>query len=76
MHIVLHTRVESRKRLWTDLYVRLIEPGNCLSDCVKEIGNTLAGWKALFLINDIIADETVDKRRNSFLGLAISGRHN
>ena len=35
----------------------------------------LAGSKTLFLINDIIADETLNKQRQPLLGLAISGRH-
>ena len=35
----------------------------------------MARWKTLFLIEDIIADETLDKRRQTLLGLAISGRH-
>ena len=35
----------------------------------------MAGSKTLSLINDIIVDETLDKRRNSLLDLAISGRH-
>ena len=35
----------------------------------------MAGHKTLFLIDDIIADKTVDKRRQPLLGLAISGRH-
>ena len=34
----------------------------------------MAGSKTLFLINDIIADETLDKRRHPLLDLAISGR--
>ena len=35
----------------------------------------MAGSKTLFLIDDIIADETLDKQRQSLLELAISGRH-
>ena len=53
----------------------MIEPGNHLYDCIEKIGNLLAGSKTLFLIDDIIADETLDKRRNSLLDLAISGRY-
>ena len=40
-----------------------------------KISNLLAGSEALFLINDIIADETLDKRRQPLLELAMSGRH-
>ena len=39
------------------------------------LGDILAGSKALFLIDDIIADETLDKCRQPLLELAISRRH-
>ena len=39
------------------------------------ISDLLTGDKTLFLIDDIIADETLDKRRQPLLELAISGRH-
>ena len=65
----------SRKWVWTDPEVILINPGNRLYDWVEKIGNLLAGSKTLFLINDIIADETLDKRRQPLLDLATSGRH-
>ena len=42
---------------------------------IEKISNLLAGDITLFLIDDIIADETLDKRRQSLLELAISGRH-
>ena len=42
---------------------------------IEKISNLLAGSATLFLINDSIADETLDKRRQPFLELAISGRH-
>ena len=35
----------------------------------------MAHSETLFIINDIIADESLDKRRKSLLELAISGRH-
>ena len=60
---------------FTDPEVIHREPGNCLYDWIGKLGNLLAGCKTLFLINDIIAEETLDKRRNSLLDLAISGRH-
>ena len=52
-----------------------MEPSNRLYDWIEKIGNVLAGSKTLFLIDDIIADETLDKRRQPLLDLAISGRH-
>ena len=42
---------------------------------IEKISNLLAGDKTLFLIDDIIADETLDKCRQPLLELAISGRH-
>ena len=65
----------SRKWVWTDPEVILIEPGNSLYSWIEKIGNLLAGSKTLFLIDDIIVDETLDKRRQPLLDLAISGRH-
>ena len=49
--------------------------GHPVYDWIEKIGNLLAGSKTLSFINNIIADETLDKRRNSLLDLAISGRH-
>ena len=60
---------------WTDPYIILIEPGNRLYDWIEKLGNILAESKTLFLINDIIANETLDKQRQPLLELAISGRH-
>ena len=42
---------------------------------IEKISNLLAGEKTLFLIDDIIADETLDKRCQPLLELVISGRH-
>ena len=53
----------------------LIEPGNQLYYCIEKINKLLAGSKTLFLIDDIIADENLDKRRQPLLELAISRRH-
>ena len=65
----------SRNWFWTNPEVIMIEPGNSLYDWIEKMSNLLAGFKTLFLIDDIIADETLDKRRHSLLDLAISGRH-
>ena len=53
----------------------MIEPGNQLYYWIEKISKLLAGSKTLFLIDDIIADENLDKRRQPLLELAISGRH-
>ena len=42
---------------------------------IEKISNLLAEDKTLFLIDDIIADETLDKHCQPLLELAISGRH-
>ena len=65
----------SRKWVWTDPEVNLIEPGNSLYGWIEKIGTLLAGSKTLFLIDDIIADETLDKKRQPLLDLAVLGRH-
>ena len=50
-----------RSCIWKDPDVIPIEPGNQLYYLIEKIGNLLAGDKTLFLIDDIIADETLDK---------------
>ena len=42
---------------------------------IEKISSLLAGDKTLFLTDDIIANETLDKRHQLLLELAISGRH-
>ena len=42
---------------------------------IEKISKLLAGSKTLFLIDDIIADEALNKRRQLLLELAILGRH-
>ena len=65
---------KSRGWVWNDPDVIPIEPGNNLYNLIEKISNLLAGSATLFLIDDIIADETLDKRRQPLLELAISGR--
>ena len=66
---------KSRSCVWNDPDVIPIEPGNNLYYLIEMISNLLTGDKTLFLIDDIIADETLDKHRQPLLELAISGRH-
>ena len=53
------------RRFWTDSYIILIKPGDSpgshLYDWIEKLGNLLAGFQTLFLIDNIIADETLDK---------------
>ena len=51
-----------------------MEPGNNLYYLIEKISNLLAGSVTLFLIDDIIADEALDKHCQPLLGLAISER--
>ena len=55
--------------------VWLIEPKDRLHQWIQRLSQLLARSETLFIINDIIADEGLDKRRQSLLELAISGRH-
>ena len=41
-----------------DDYVSLINPGDYLFEWIEKLGDMLAGWKTLFLLDDIIADES------------------
>ena len=66
---------KSRGWVWNDPDVIPIEPDNNLYYLIEKIGNLLAGSKTLFLMDDIIADEALDKCHQPLLGLAISGRH-
>ena len=61
--------------VWNDPDVIPIELNNNLYYLIEKVSNLLAGSKTLFLIDDIIADEALDKRRQPLLELAISGHH-
>ena len=65
---------KSRGWVWNDPDVIPIEPSNQLYYLIEKISNLLAGSKTLFLIDDIIAHEALDKCRQPLLELAISGR--
>ena len=66
---------KNRSWVWNDPDVIPIEPGNQLYYLIEKISNLLTGDKTLFLIDDIIADETLDKHRPPLLKLVILGRH-
>ena len=66
---------KSRGWVWNDPEVIPIEPGNQLYYLIEKISNLLVGSAILFLIDDIIADETPDKRCQPLLELVTSGRH-
>ena len=62
---------KSRGWVLTDPKVIPIEPGNQLYYLIEKISNLLAGSKTLFLIDYIIADETLNKRHQPLLELVI-----
>ena len=66
---------KNRNWVWNDPDVIPIELGNNLYYLIEKISNLLTGDRTLFLIDDIIADETLDKHQQPLLELAISGRH-
>ena len=66
---------KSRGWVWNDPDVIPIEPGNQLYYLIEKMSNLLAGSTTLILIDDIIADETLDKPHQPLLELAMSGRH-
>ena len=66
---------ESRGWVWNDPGVISTEPENNLYHLIEKISNLLTGSTTLFLIDDIIADEALEKHHQPLLGLAISGRH-
>ena len=55
----------SQKWVWTDPEVILIEPGNHLYDWIEKIGNQFAGFKTLFLIDDIITNENLKRQKKA-----------
>ena len=65
---------ENLSWVWNDPDVIPIEPGNQLYYLIENISDLLTGNKTLFLIDDIIAYETLDKRCQLLLELVISGR--
>ena len=66
---------KNRSLVWNDPDVIPIEPGNQLYYLIEKISNLLTVDKTLFLIDDIIADETLHKCHQPLLELAILGRH-
>ena len=64
-----NSRYKSRSCAWNDPDVIPTEPSNQLYYLIEKIRD-----KTLFLIDDIIADETFDKHHQPLLELAISER--
>ena len=62
---------------WTknDDKVWLVDPKDNLYQWIKKLSELLRFLEVLFIIDDIIANERFEKRRQPLLELSISGRH-
>ena len=59
--------------LWKDDSIFFIESGDQLFEWIEKFSNLFAGETTLFVVDDMIADEKLDKERQALLDLAISG---
>lgn len=65
-----------RSWVWKDDNVFCIDPGKgSLIKCIDKFSEELAKETSLFIIDDCIADEALDKTRSELVALATSGRH-
>ena len=66
-----------RAKEWikNDGKVWLIEPKDNLCQWIGKLSQLLSGLKTLFIIDDIIVDKDLDKKRQLLLELSIAGRH-
>ena len=64
-----------RSWIWKDDSVFLIDPKDKLYKYISLFPKEFSKQETLFLIDDIIANEELDKKRSPLLELAISGRH-
>ena len=55
--------------------VWLVDPKDNLYHFIKKLSELLQFFEVLVIIDDIIANENLDKRRQPLLELSISGRH-
>ena len=55
--------------------VWLVDPKDNLYQWIKKLSELLRFLEVLFIIDDIIANESLDKRRQPLLELSTSGRH-
>ena len=61
--------------LWEDDDVFLINPKDQLLEYIEKFSDLFCGFETLFILDDCIGDEELDKKRTKLLELAISGRH-
>ena len=59
----------------TDDVVWFVDPKDNLYQWIKNLPELLLFFEVLFIIDDVIANKDLDKRRKPLLELSISGRH-
>ena len=64
-----------RSWVWKDRHIFCIEPKDKLFEWIEKLSQVFAGEETLFIVDDMISDENLDKKRQPLLELAISGRH-
>ena len=65
----------SRKWIKTDDNVWLVDPKDNLYQRIKMLSELLRFLEVLFIMDDIIANKSLDKRKQPLLELSISSRH-
>ena len=65
----------SRNWVKNDNQVWLVEPGSRLHEWIQRLSQFLRHLEVLFIIDDLIADECLDEKRQPLLELSITGRH-
>ena len=66
---------DAKEWIKNDDNVWLVDPKDNLQQWIKKLSELLRSLEVLFIIEDIIANESLDKRRQPLLELSISGRH-
>ena len=61
--------------IWKDDSFFVIEPGDQLLKWVDKLSKLLIGKETLFILDDIVGDESLDKTRGALYALAIAVRH-
>ena len=75
--IISPTLRENNVKEWIkiDDNVCLVNPKDNLYQSIKKLSELLQFLEVLFITHDIIANESLDKRRQPLLELVISGKH-
>ena len=65
----------SRNSVKNDNQVWLVEPGERLYEWIQKLSQLLRLLEVLLIIDDLIADECLDKKRQPLSELSLTGRH-